>query len=269
VRLHEGDVGSFQFPSGSFSHVVHAATETSGKKQQQDPLLLIETIIGGTKRTLEFARHSGVKKFLITSSGAVYGSQPPDVHNISEDYPGSPDPTSPTSAYGQSKRTAELMCSVYADKYGLNTSIARCFAFVGPYMPLDEHFAIGNFIRDGMRGGPIFVNGDGTPYRSYLYAADLAIWLWHILFRGVCRRPYNVGSDASRSILDIASLVAGVFRPPAEVVRRKMPDPGKAAERYIPSIDRASNELGLKSRVDLREAVVRTIRWHKEKEDGL
>ncbi len=265
VRLHEGDIRSFEFPDGAFSHVIHAATEASARLNEEAPLLMADMITEGTRRALDFARASGVRRFLLTSSGAIYGRQPPDITHIAEDYMGAPDTMNARAAYGEAKRLAELMCAVYHDKYGLETSIARCFAFVGAYLPLDTHFAVGNFIRDGLRGSRISIGGDGTPYRSYMYAADLAIWLWTILLRGAPCRPYNVGSPENLTIAELARTVAGVFDPPSTVERACDPVLGKPSEHYVPSIERAAAELDLRITIDLREAISRTVAWHSLK----
>ena len=200
---------------------------------------------------------------MLISSGAVYGKQPPELSHIPEDYSGAPDPTQPASAYGEAKRLAELLCAIYQKEYGLETTIARCFAFVGPYLNLNIHYAIGNFIQDGLTGSPISVSGDGTPYRSYLYAADLAIWLWTILFRGAPGEAYNVGSDDAITIRDLAYEVAASFPNSPEVVIAKNPTPGKPPERYVPSVRKSRESLGLNSWIKLDEALHRTIKWNQ------
>jgi len=266
IQFYVGDVRSFEFPAGSFSHIIHAATESSTRLNEENPLLMVDTIVQGTRHTLEFARLCGAKKLLLTSSGAVYGKQPPDLTHIPEDYVGGPDTMDPRSAYGEGKRLAELLCVLYARQYGIETKIARGFAFVGPYLPLDIHFAIGNFIRDGLRGGPIQVKGDGTPYRSYLYAADLAIWLWTILLCGEPCRPYNVGSAEALRIAELAHGVAQTFTPPVAVQIAKAATPGQPAERYVPATQRAETELNLHQWITLPEGIRRTVRWHSETE---
>ena len=263
IGFHRGDIRSFPFPPERFSHVVHGATEAKASLNRDDPLGMIETITEGTRRTLEFARQCGAGRFLLTSSGAVYGAQPPEISHVPEEYVGAPDCARAASAYGEGKRLAELFCAVYADKHGLDVGIARGFAFVGPFLPLDSHFAVGNFIRDGLQGGPVQVGGDGTPFRSYLYAADLAVWLWTILLRGQPGRAYNVGSEEAMTIAETASAVAARFTPTPPVRIGQAAVAGSPAARYVPSTERARTELGLEVRVGRDEALRRTIEWNR------
>lgn len=263
IKFHIGDVRTFDFPDGEFSHVIHAATAASAKLNNEDPLLMFDTIVGGTRRTLDFAAQCHARKFLLTSSGGVYGKQPSDMTHISEDYCGGSDPADPRSTYGEGKRAAELLCALYSKKYGIEMKIARCFAFVGPYLNVDIHYAIGNFIRDGLAGGPIVVSGDGTPYRSYLYAADLVIWLWTLLFRGQSGDVYNVGSEDAVTIKNLAYNVASSFQNSPNVIIAKSPVSGQPAVRYVPSVRKAKESLGLYSWIDLEEALHRTIKWHR------
>jgi len=253
IALHRGDVRDFDFPRGSFTHVIHAGTTSSAPVP---PSEMLDTIIRGTKRTLEFAVAAAAKRFLFVSSGAVYGKQPPEMTHIPETYLGSPDPMDPNSAYGEGKRVGELLCAIAHQEHGLEATIARCFAFVGPHLPIDAHFAIGNFIRDAMKGEPIKVK-DGSPYRSYLYAADLTIWLWTILFKGKPCRPYHVGSDQEISINDLAATVANLTG--GGSLLRPSSNPIAPISRYVPATRTTASELALAKIINLREALKKTV----------
>ena len=261
LRFITGDVRTFPFPDASFPFVIHAGT-TSGAPVEPDEMFA--TIVDGTRRVLDFAASHGTRKLLFVSSGAVYGRHPPDLTHIPEGYAGAPDPLDPASAYGEGKRAAELLCVLAGQKHGFETKIARCFAFVGPHLPLDVHFAIGNFIRDALAGGPVTVAGDGTPYRSYLYAADLTIWLWTILLRGSNGNACNVGSEAGLPISQVARAVCDNLTPPPALHIALTPKPDQPPFRYVPSTQKARTELGLRETLGLNEAIRRTLRWYAQ-----
>jgi dTDP-glucose 4,6-dehydratase len=257
VSLLKGDVLTLEPFDAAFTHVLHAATPADPRIALGTPRLMFDTVVEGTRRVLEVARRSGARRFLLTSSGAVYGRQPPELTHVGEEHAGAPDPCAPSSAYAEGKRAAELLCAIAAREDGFDAVIARCFAFSGPYLPLDLHYAIGNFVRDALAGEPIRVAGDGTPCRSYLYGADLAAWLWTLLARGASARPYNVGSERDVSIAQLAQTVARVLGVERGVTVAKAPVPGLPAERYVPSTRRAREELGLREDVTLEEAILR------------
>ncbi len=260
----QGDVSDFIFPAGNFSHVIHAATNASAEMTRKKPGCMFRPIIEGTKHTLEFANKCVAKKILFTSSGAVYGPQPADLLKIPEEYSGGPDPLDPLSVYAEAKRAAENLCSFSLLKSTCEVKIARCFAFVGPYLPVNSHFAIGNFISDAIAGRDIIIKGDGTPLRSYLYSSDMIAWLWTILFNGKHLRPYNVGSDISISISELAELIARQQSRSITIKIMKEPDITKPIERYIPNVARAQNELGLDITIPLEQAIKKTVDFYQE-----
>jgi nucleoside-diphosphate-sugar epimerase len=267
VTMLRGDVRDFAFPEGEFRFVIHAATEASLKQSQEQPLEMLATILEGTKRTLEFAARCGTRKFLLTSSGAVYGKQPTEITHLPESYAGGPDPLDPGSVYAEGKRASELMCALYQQAAAargamFEAKIARCWAFCGPHLPLDAHFAVGNFIGDVLAGRAISISGDGTPRRSYLYASDLMVWLWTMLFRAPALVPINVGSARDVSIRELAQLVAETLAPGTEVRVAKHAVPGAAPSRYVPDVTRAEKALGLRETVGLAEQIRRTAAWH-------
>ena len=265
IQFHQGSVENFTFPAGEFSHIIHAATDNTA-----DEWGLYQSIVSGTQRALEFAGSCKAKKFLLTGSGAVYGTQPSDLTHVGEDYQGAPDVSKLTlaSARGEGKRVAELLCARYGSRFGVETKIARCFAFIGPYMPLDSYLAIGNFIGDVLAGRPIQIKGDGTPFRSYLYMADLAAWLWTILIRGTSNRPYNVGSSHALTIAETAQTVARVLGGNTRVIIAQKPKPNQPAQHYVPNINRAAEELDLDQWTQLEDAIRATAAWHRQNRAG-
>lgn len=266
VSLCTGDIRNFSFPEGNYKFVIHAATDSRRAQAIAEPLQTLSTITVGTERILEFAATHGTKKFLLTSSGAVYGTQPPDLTHVPETYTGAPDTLDPVSVYAEGKRNSELLCAIYAAKFGIECKIARCWAFCGPYLPLDQHFAIGNFIADVLAGRPIQIRGDGTPRRSYLYAAELAIWLWTILFRTQPLLPMNVGSAHDVSIVELAQIVAATLKPDTRIQVTQQAVPGAPPSRYVPCVDRAREMLGLRQSIGLEECIRRTAAWHAQRD---
>jgi nucleoside-diphosphate-sugar epimerase len=258
---------SDSFAGETFDMVIHLATEPDMRVTRASPNAAAGVIIDGTRRTLEVAARTGATRFLLTSTGAVYGAQPPDMERISEDYPGVPDPLDEMSPYGfagEAKRQAELLCLTAARAGGLGAVIARCFTFAGPGLPIDGKFAYGNFMRDSLAGGPIIIKGDGTTVRSYLYSADLAVWLWTLLLRGVPGRAYNVGSEHALTLKQLAELMDGELGSKGITVLQNSAS-GLAPDRYVPSTHRARGELGLQEGFSLPQMIRNTASWHRSK----
>ena len=258
-----GDITDFQYPDDECNFIIHAAAPGEPRALIHDAFGVAETIVRGTRRVLELATQKNVDGFLFVSSGAVYGVQPPDLERIPEDYLGSPDVTNIRSAYGEAKRYAEMLCTLYHQRHGLPIHIARPFTFIGPYQDLNAGFAITDFIRDGLQGGPLTIQGDGTTVRSYCYAADMTAMLWKILIQSPVGRVYNVGSDEPISIFELATKVISFLDTPVDVMVMSKPNIKTKPARYVPDINRGRSELGMNMFMDIDRAIQRTLVWMK------
>ncbi|MDK2760288.1 MAG: NAD(P)-dependent oxidoreductase [Sphingopyxis sp.] len=264
-QLVAGDVLDFSPPPGRFTHVIHAATDASAALNANDPRRMFDTIVTGTRRALDLAVEHQVDRVLFLSSGAVYGAQPWDVSHVTEDWMGGPDPRDPKSAYGEGKRAAELLCAIYGKQFGLDIVTSRIFALLGPLLSLDIHFAAGNFIRDAMAGRPIRIESAGTAVRSYLYAADLAAWLWLALIRAPRGATFNMGSEDAVSIADLARRTAAILGGPGVEILGQA-DAGWNPGRYVPSTALVRKELGVTPTISLDAAIRRTAIFNGWKE---
>jgi len=258
LHLVQGDVcDPDSLPRGrAFTHVLHAATDSTNGPQLS-PLQRYDQIVNGTRNVLDLAVASGASRFLLTSSGGVYGPQPSDMERIPEDHLGMPNPLHVSNVYSVAKRAAEHLCSLYNQGH-LQSVVARCFAFVGPDLPLNVHFAIGNFTRDALWSDEIIVNGDGTPIRSYLDQRDLAHWLMTLLRDGKAGEAYNVGSDRAISIADLAYLVRDLVSPEKPVRILANPVDNAERSRYVPDISKIHNHLGLRPTYTLEQSILDT-----------
>ena len=257
VELLSADIAKTDhLPQADF--IIHAAASSDARDYLKSPQKERKNIIAGVLNYCRLAKITHNKsKILYVSSGAVYGTQPPELDMISEDYQFLDPDDIPEGKrdYACAKRDAE-QAFIELGNAGLNVSVARCFAFVGPWLPLDYHFAIGNFIADGLAGKKIAAQSDHRVYRSYMYADDLVEWLMAIVSASSTRIPiWNVGSEESVLIDSVARVVSrycGVESAQSDYLNEK-------TDRYVPSTERVRRELGVEIKFNLLEAITKTI----------
>lgn len=273
VRLYQGDILNFEILNEKFNFIIHAATSADARLYASSPDLMADIIVDGTKQVLRQAKQSlelGQKsQLLFVSSGAVYGKQSHLVTHVEENSETGPDVTNIGNSYAEAKRMAEMYCQFSLKKDEIHLGIARAYAFFGPYLPLDLHFAAGNFTSDILNSKTIIIKADGSPYRSYMYPTDLVEWLFKILTEVKNGQAYNVGSPERFQIKEFANLldqsrasIGRTLNPGQKGVDiQGSPIPDHLRNDYVCSVKKAERELGLKIRVDLKNATQRTLSW--------
>jgi nucleoside-diphosphate-sugar epimerase len=238
-------------------YVIHAAASTDARDYLSRPQIERENIQKGVSNFCDLAKtYLRKSKILYVSSGAVYGQQPKDVVFLKEDAPLLPIESLPLNKqdYAAAKRDGEsLVRQLGAD--GFNVIIARCFAFVGKYLPRDQHFAIGNFIEDGIKGRSIEIKAINLVYRSYIYSDDLVIWLMRLTqaANSICL-TVNVGSNQCIELYDLGKEIATRMNVEVNIKSIRV----DSADKYIPCTDFAES-LGCSLAYELSRSIETTI----------
>lgn len=263
IELIPADISNINYLPNA-DYVIHAAASSNAQNYINSPIQERVNIIAAVSNYCKLAKSFHQKaKILYVSSGAVYGKQPPDIENIDENYSYSDSINVEKNKqdYTYAKRDSEKEI-IALGLSGLNVSIARCFAFLGPWLPLDQHFAIGNFINDGLNCRSINVQTKHKVYRSYMYADDLVEWLMTIAEKSRTSSPvYNVGSDQSILIDELAQKISTIFGQNAPIYSHE----SDYIDRYVPNIDKAKSELNLKNKYHLDDAIRLTIKLLKQR----
>ena len=235
----------------------HLACPASPIHYQFNPIKTTKTIFLGTHNMLGLAKRVGAK-FLLASTSEVYGD--PEEHPQKESYRGSVNTTGIRSCYDEGKRIAETLCSDYKRINGVDTKIMRIFNTYGPNMRFDDGRVVSNFIIQALKNEKITLYGDGEQTRSFCYVDDLIAGM-NLLMESNYQKPINIGNPKEFSIKELAYLVRDLINPNLEFEYKDLPQDDPKQRK--PSITLAKEVLNWEPKIELREGLIKTIKWFK------
>jgi nucleoside-diphosphate-sugar epimerase len=265
ITLLEQDVRNVSNLPDNINFVIHAAGSPDNRKHTTNPLKTIDTIYKGTHAVLDAClRLPVLNKIVHISSNSVYGHIADHVDKINESQIGELDCNSVNAAYSEGKRLSETVCAIYRNQQKLPIVIVRPFAFIGPYQGLEKPWAINNFIRDGILGGPIRILGNEKTVRSYLYGSDMAFWLLKTLAIGKNGATYNIGGEEPVSLKALAAKVTSNFSQKIDILVRYSKQHPSQPSVSIPDIETIKTELKVIQVFDFDSSLKKTIEWYKK-----
>lgn len=240
----------------SFDLIIHGATDVQ-KAVSDDDSFNCAAI--GTQSIISIAKLNPNCRVVYLSSGAVYGANAPDVWCKETDGPRDHALAS-LNAYTAQKISSEETLLVASAGGQFRCSVARCFTFVGAFIPRTKQFAISEFMQNALADEDIILSGNELTQRSYLYCADFVVWLLVIFMRSENGAVINLGSNSAIAIGDLASKVVEVLGSKSRIVKATMSQ-NATATSYLPNTDKAGSQLGLRQYTTFEDAIIKTRPW--------
>ena len=264
VKFGSTDSGGIQFIEHDFAfgplndffeadYIFHGGTPTRVSTGSNNPVNLLNASVNAANHSIQCKSFRfEVPMAVHLSSGAIYGQQSMENSHRSED----DNAADELDAYGQAKLATDRVLQDAFDAGKIRFQSPRLFAFAGPLLQLDAHFAVGNFMLDGVQGKPISVNGNPSTLRSYMYPSDLIIALLVIATYDEYLNV-NIGSEESISMSNLAYLISRLTTQ-KEVL---FTNPNLNPSNYVPSTSRLKSILPEYKFLTLEDSLRRWIDW--------
>jgi UDP-glucuronate decarboxylase len=240
--------------------IYNLACPASPVHYQFNPVQTVKTSVHGSINMLGLAKRTK-SAILQASTSEVYGD--PEIHPQVESYWGNVNPIGPRACYDEGKRCAETLFISYYHQHNLKIKIARIFNTYGPHMHPDDGRVVSNFIIQALQNSNITIYGDGSQSRSFCYVDDMVDALVRLMdtspdFVG----PVNLGNPVEVSILDLANMIIELTGSSSKIIFKTLPvdDP----KRRQPDITMATDKLGWKPSVELKEGLKKTVNYFQE-----
>jgi nucleoside-diphosphate-sugar epimerase len=260
---------------GDFQYIIHAACIASPTYYRRCPIETMDANVNGLRYLLEYAKRQkekgkAVEGFLFYSTSEIYGDPQPENIPTPETYRGNVSCTGPRACYDESKRYGETLCVNFAQQHGLPVRMARPFNNYGPGLKISDRRVIPDFARDVLSGKDIVMLSDGSPKRTFCYAADAIVGYFKILVKGRNGEAYNIGVEKPEiSMADLAGKIVSfsreLFGYQGKVVLKVSEDKDYLVDnpnRRCPVIEKARKELGYKPSIPLEEGLRRSLIWY-------
>lgn len=239
--------------------VIHLAAQSAISTAINDPAKDCMVNAVGTLNMLKASMQYGVKRFVFSSTSAVYGEYKKPVlfeRGISESHP-----TAPSNPYGISKWMAES----YIRLLFPNHVILRYGNVFGPrQVPIGENQVIPRMIKHFLYGDKFYIHGSGNQSRDFVYVDDVVRANLYALLAG-SPGTYNIGSGKPVSINYIAQIIETIFAVPGY----KWDHTPDEDPRYYIKLDNSAavNSLSWLPKTSLAEGISRTVEWWQGKND--
>jgi nucleoside-diphosphate-sugar epimerase len=240
-----------------FDQIFHLASPASPPHYMRLALETMHVNTAATEMLLKYATKNS-SRLLFASTSEIYGD--PHEHPQKESYWGNVNPIGPRSVYDEAKRFGETYVSFYQRTQETNSVIVRIFNTYGPRMDPDDGRVVSSFIRDGIKGKPFQVFGDGKQTRSFCFVSDLVAGLRAAMDSRITG-PVNLGNPNEFTLLELATKVGSVLgiEPVLEFKDLPVDDP----KQRQPDISYAKSALNWVPMIELAEGLQLTADWMK------
>jgi UDP-glucose 4-epimerase len=256
--------------------VYHLAAAVGVQLIARDPVRTIETNVYPTELLLSelSARHKSGQpvKLFLASTSEVYGKNPRPRWTEEDDLVFGPT-TRARWSYGVSKAIDEFLALAYAREQGLPVVIGRFFNVVGPRQSGAYGMVLPRLVDAALSGGPLVVHDDGRQLRCFAHVADVVSAVIELMeFPAAVGRVFNIGSDQSVSILELAQRVAAAVDPKLEIVFQSYAEAYGAdfedVRRREPDLARLRATIDFQLRYDLDAIIRDVIAWRTSRGDS-